>query len=88
MCSAIISIITFPSEREIRRHDMSGGGCVDAYWNMASIIFRSLKHLLCFVGVVCVTIRGFGIEAIDYYRSIDGRLRRHNLCEIIDGELD
>jgi hypothetical protein len=88
MCSAIISIITFPSEREIRRHDMSCGGCADAYWNMASIIFCPLEYLLCFVSVVCVATRAFGIEAIAYNRGIDGRVRPHNLCEIIDGELD
>lgn len=88
MCAAITSIITFPSKRKIRRYDMSGSSCADACWNVASIVFRSFEYLLCFVGVVRDAIWGVGTEATDRYGGLDDLVSRHNLCEIVDGELD
>lgn len=88
MRAAIPPIITFSSKREIRRHDMSGSGCADACWDMASIIFLSSEYLLCFVGVVRDALRDVGIEATDHYGGLDDLVGRHNLCEIVDGEID
>ena len=88
MCSAIISVIAFPSEREIRRHDMSWGGCADAYWDVASFILRSLEYLLCFVSVVCDAIRQVGVEVIGCLCGFDDLSRRHNLREIVNRYLD
>ncbi len=88
MCTAIPSIITLSSKREIRRHDMSGSGCADACWDVASIVFRSFEYLFCFVGVVCDALRGVGTEATDRYGGLDDLVGRHNLCEIVDSELD
>jgi hypothetical protein len=88
MCTAIPSIITFSSKREIRRRDLSGSGCVDACWDVASIVFRSFEYLLCFVGLVRDALRGVGTEATDRYGGLDDLVGRHNLCEIVDSELD
>ncbi len=85
---AIPSITAFSSKREIRRLDMSGSGCADAFWDVASIVFRSFKYLLCFVGVVRDALRGVGTEATDHYRRLDDLISRYNLCEIVDGEID
>jgi len=88
MRAAIPSIITFSSKREIRRHDMSGSGCADDCWDMASIIFLSSEYLLCFVGVVRDALRGVGTEATGRYGGLDDLVRHHNLCEVVDSELD
>lgn len=88
MRAAIPSIITFPSKREIRRHDMSGSGCADACWDMASIVFRSFEYLLCFVGVVRDALRSVRTEATGRFGGLDDLIGRHNLCEIVDGEID
>jgi hypothetical protein len=55
---------------------------------MASIIFLSSEYLLCFVGVVRDALRDVGIEATDHYGGLDDLVGRHNLCEIVDGEID
>jgi hypothetical protein len=47
-----------------------------------------LQCLLCIVGVVCGAIWLLGVEVVDYRRIIDDLGRYHNLCEIINGELD
>ena len=88
MCTAIPSIITLSSKREIRRHDMSVSGCADACWDVASIVFRSFEYLLCFVGVVRDALRGVGTEATGRFGWLDDLVGRHNLCEIVDSELD
>jgi hypothetical protein len=88
MCAAITSIIAFSSKREIRRHDMSGSCCADACWDLASILFRSFEYLLCFVSVVRDALWGVGTEATDRYGGLDDLVGRHNLCEIVDSELD
>ena len=67
---------------------MSGSGCADDCWDMASIIFLSSEYLLCFVGVVRDALRDVGIEATDHYGGLDDLVGRHNLCEIVDGEID
>jgi hypothetical protein len=88
MRSAFLSIITVPSEGEIRRRDMPWCGCVDACWNVASIVLCSLEYLLCVVGVVRDAIWGVGIEAIVCDWGFDDLGCSHNLCEIVDSELD
>ncbi len=67
---------------------MSGSGCVDACWDVASIVFLSSEYLLCFVGVVRDALRGVGTEATDRDGGLDDLVGRHNLCEIVDGEID
>jgi len=67
---------------------MSWGGCADAYWDVASIIFLSPEYLLCFVGVVCDAIRHVGVEVIGCLGGFDDLSRRHNLREIVNGDLD
>ena len=86
--SSIFSITTFPSEREIRRYDMPLCGGIDAGWDMAAIIFRSLGSLLRVVGVVRDAIWRLGIEVVDNYRVVDDLVGCNHLCEIVDGELD
>jgi hypothetical protein len=88
MCTAIPSIITFSSKREIRRHYLSGSGCADACWDVASIVFRSFEYLLCFVGVVRDALRSVGTEATGRYGGLDDLVRHHYLCEVVDSELD
>ena len=63
-------------------------GGTDAGWDMAAIIFRSLECLLRVVGVVRDAIWRAGIEVVDHYWVVNDLVRCHNLCEIINGELD
>ena len=67
---------------------MSCGGCADAYWDVASFIFRSPEYLLCFVGVVCDAIRQVGFEVIVCLSGLDDLSRRCNLREIVNRYLD
>jgi len=85
---AINTIVTLPSERKIRCHNMPSSGGAYADRDMAAIIFCSLQCLLCIVGVVCGAIWLLGVEVVDYRWIIDDLGRYHNLCEIINGELD
>lgn len=67
---------------------MSWGGCADAYWDLASFIFRSPEYLLCFVGVVCDAIRQVGVEVIVCLCGFDDLGRRRNLREIVNSYHD